>query len=467
MGSRVAGEVESQETWPSREMLTANFGDERLRRRAEKVLEGLSRRPEGSVPSSFQSWGETQAAYRLFSNENVTGERVLEPHRDATLERMKEFPVVLCVQDTTELDYTSKPQIEGLGPLTYQASSGLHLHPTLAITPDRLCLGVLDQWSWARDAENHGGKDRHHRLNRPIEEKESLRWLEGYRCVCDLQWGLAETRLVYVADRESDLFELFEQGRSGEAAWLIRASYDRKLSDGRHLWQAVRETEVLGMLEFDLAAAPDRPARHVVQTLRAARVKLRPPSRVGSKLSEVEVTAILAWEESPPQGVEPVQWLLLTSLPVASGAEAEEKVRWYLCRWQIEVYFRILKSGCKVEQLQLQTRDRLEVALAFYMIIAWRVLYLAMLGRTVPDLSCEAVFATEEWRAVYIVVQKKKPPLSAPPLGEMLSLMARLGGYLARKGDGPPGPKAIWIGLQRTRDFVIAIDAVGAIGSLA
>ena len=230
MGSRVAGEVESQETWPSREMLTANFGDERLRRRAEKVLEGLSRRPEGSVPSSFQSWGETQAAYRLFSNDNVTGERVLEPHRDATLERMKEFPVVLCVQDTTELDYTSKPQIEGLGPLTYQASSGLHLHPTLAVTPDRLCLGVLDQWSWARDAENHGGKDRHHRLNRPIEEKESLRWLEGYRCVCDLQWGLAETRLVYVADRESDLFELFEQGRSGEAAWLIRASYDRKPS---------------------------------------------------------------------------------------------------------------------------------------------------------------------------------------------------------------------------------------------
>ena len=134
-------------------------------------------------------------------------------------------------------------------------------------------------------------------MNRPIEEKESLRWLEGYRCVCDLQWGLAETRLVYVADRESDLFELFEQGRSGEAAWLIRASYDRKLSDGRHLWQAVRETEVLGMLELDLAAAPDPPARHVVQTLRAARVKLRPPSRVGSKLSEVEVTAILAWEE--------------------------------------------------------------------------------------------------------------------------------------------------------------------------
>src|SRR5579885_2847316 len=454
-------EQEDPGDWARQEMGTANFGDERLRRRAEIVLGSLARCPEGSVPAACQGWAETQAAYRLFSNENVTGERVLEPHRDATLERMQEFPVVLCIQDTTELDYTSKPRIQGLGPLTYPASNGLHLHPTLAVTPEQLCLGVLDQWSWARDAEDHGGKDRHHRLNRPIEEKESLRWLEGYRCVCDLQSVLPQTRLVYMADRESDLFELFEEGACGEAAWLIRASYDRKLSDGRHLWQAVQETEVLGNLEFDLTAAEDRPARHVVQTLKAARVELRPPPRVGRKLSAVEVAAILAWEESPPPGVEPVQWLLLTRLPVTSGPEAEEKVRWYLCRWQIEVYFRILKSGCKVEQLQLQTRDRLEVALAFYMIIAWRVLYLSMLGRTAPNLSCEAVFAVEEWKAIYIVVQKKKPPLRPRPLGEMLAQMARLGGYLARKGDGPPGPKAIWIGLQRTRDFVIAIEAMG------
>lgn len=459
MASHRSGEEEDQVGWARREMETANFGDERLRRRAELVLGGLSRHPEGSVPTAFQSWGETQAAYRLFSNEKVTGERVLEPHRDATLERMKEFPVVLCIQDTTELDFTSRPQIQGLGPLTYESSLGLYIHPTLAVTPDRLCLGVLDQWSWARDADGHGGKDRQDRLKRPIEEKESLRWLEGYRCVCDLQSVLPQTRLIYVADRDSDLFELFEEGHTGEAAWLIRASQDRKLSDGRHLWQAVKESEVLGTLEFDLSAAPDRPARHVVQTLRAIRLKLKPPYRPDKKLSPVEVTAILAWEESPPKGVEPIQWLLLTSLPVESGQEAEEKVRWYVCRWQIEVYFRILKSGCKVEELQLQTRGRLEVALAFYMIIAWRVLYLVMLGRTVPELSCETVFAVEEWKAVYIVVEKKKPPLRPPALGEFLSLVARLGGYLARKGDGPPGPKAIWIGLQRTRDFVIAIEA--------
>ena len=451
-----------EESWPEQEMLTANFGDARLKRRAHLVLGGLSQRPDGSIPAAFCSWAETQAAYRLFSNEKVTAERVLEPHRDATLERMEKYPVVLCVQDTTELDYTSKSQIQGLGPLTYENSIGLYIHPTLAVTPERLCLGVLDQWSWVRDADEHGGKDRQHRLKRPLEEKESFRWPEGYRRVCDLQTALPQTRLVYVADRDSDLFELFEEGQTGEAAWLIRGNQDRKLADGRHLWQAAREAEVVGTLEFDLPPAPDRLARHVVQTLRTARLRLKPPYRPDRKLPALEVTAILAREENPPAGVEPIEWLLLTNLLVGNGTEAAEKVEWYICRWQIEVYFRILKSGCRVEQLQLQSRDRLEVALTFYMIIAWRVLYLVMLGRTVPELPCEAVFAREEWRAVCLVTQKKKPPRHPPQLADFLAILAGLGGYLGRTGDGPPGPKAIWIGLQRTRDFVIAIEALEA-----
>lgn len=454
---------ENQESWPELEMLTANFGDARLQRRAHLVLGSLSQRPDGSIPAAFCSWAETQAAYRLFSNEKVTGERVLEPHRDATLERMEKYPVVLCIQDTTELDYTGKPQIQGLGPLTYANSIGLYIHPTLAVTPERLCLGVLDQWTWVRDAEEHGGKDRQHRLKRPLEEKESFRWLEGYRRICDLQSVLPQTRLVYVADRDSDLFELFEEGQTGEAAWLIRGAQDRKLADGRHLWQAMREAEVAGKLELDLPAGPDRSARHVIQTLKIARLKLKPPYRSDRKLPLLEVTAILAREEAPPKGVEPVEWLLLTNLAVESSQEAAEKVGWYVCRWQIEVYFRILKTGCKVEQLQLQSRDRLEVALAFYMIIAWRVLYLVMLGRMVPDLSCETVFAPEEWKAVFMVTQKKKPPRRPLNLADFLAMLAGLGGYLGRKGDGPPGPKAIWIGLQRTRDFVITIEALEAI----
>jgi hypothetical protein len=456
-------EEEDQDSWAAQEMLRANLGDKRLNRRVSKVLHQLAQRPEGSVPSAFQSWRETLAAYRFFDNEKVSAEKVLEPHRDATLERVQEFPVVLCVQDTTELDFTGKSQIQGLGPLSQKSALGLYIHPTLAITPERLCLGVVDQWSWVRDAEDHGGKDRQHRLRRSLEEKESLRWVEGYRRVCDWQSTLSQTRLVYMADGDSDLFELFEEGETGEADWLIRASQDRALAGGGLLKATLRETEILGTLDFDLPGNAQRAQRHVVQTLRAARLKLRPPYRPDKKLPVVEVTAILAWEENPPEGVEPIEWLLLTNLEVRSAQEAREKVQWYVCRWQIEVYFRILKSGCRVEELQLQERDRLEVALALYMIVAWRVLYLIMLGRTLPEISCEAVLGPEEWKAVYLVTQRKKPPSQPPALQEMLVLIATLGGFLARKGDGPPGPKALWIGLQRTRDFVLALQAREAV----
>lgn len=458
MGSRAAEREE--EAWAEEELSAVDLGDERLNRRACVLLGQLAQRPEQSIPEACQGWAETQGAYRFFSNEKVTSEGVLLAHVEAVLERARQHRVVLCVQDTTELDFTSRPQTEGLGPLTYEAALGLYIHPTVAFTPERLCIGVVDLWTWARDAQTHGTKDRASRASRPIEEKESFRWLEGYRRICGLQKEVGETtRLVYVADRESDLFELFSEGERQGVAWLIRANQPRKLADGARLWKAAEEAPELGQIEFDLAATAQRSSRRVVQTLRSVRVRLAPPYRCNQVLQAVEVTALLAREETPPEGSEPIQWLLLTNLPVETLEAGREKMQWYLCRWQIEVYFRVLKSGCKVEQLQLQTRERLEAALALYLIVAWRVLYLMMLGRNCPDLPCSVVFSREEWEAVYLVMQKKRPPRQPPPLGEILVLVARLGGFLARKGDGLPGPKAIWIGLQRARDFVIALEA--------
>lgn len=445
--------------WAEEEMSAADLGDERLNRRARRILSQLAQRPEESIPAACQGWTETQAAYRFFSNEKVTAEGVLLAHGAAVLERARQYPVVLCVQDTTELDFTSKPQTEGLGPLTYESALGLYIHPTVAFTPDRLCLGVVDLWTWARDVQTHGTKDKASRVSRRIEEKESFRWLEGYRRVCGLQKEIgASTRLVSIADRESDIFELFAEGQRQGVAWLIRSNQPRKLQDGARLWQMAAEAPALGQIEFDLPTMASRPARRVCQTLRSTRVRLAPPYRRDTQLEAVEVTALLACEECAPKGVEPIQWLLLTNLPVETLEAGQEKMQWYLCRWQIEVYFRVLKSGCKVEQLQLQTRERLESALALYLIVAWRVLYLLMLGRSCPDLSCEVVFATEEWHAAYLVTQRKKPPRQPPSLGVMLKLIAGLGGFLARKGDGPPGPKALWIGLQRVGDFILALE---------
>ena len=150
---------------------------------------------------------------------------------------------------------------------------------------------------------------------------------------------------------------------------------------------------------------------------------------------------------------------MLTNLPVTTGDQVLEKLQWYLCRWQIEIFFRILKSGCKVEKLQLECTERLRPALAMYMIVAWRVLYLTYLGRECPDLPCELVFDTKEWQAIHLVSTQTRAPEQVPSLNTILRMIAGMGGFLVRKSDGEPGPQTIWIGLQRTRDFVLALDA--------
>lgn len=186
---------------------------------------------------------------------------------------------------------------------------------------------------------------------------------------------------------------------------------------------------------------------------------LKPPARVGYRLPALSINAVLAREETPPAGKEPLEWLLLTSLPVVSFEQATTVVAWYAVRWCIEVYFHVLKSGCQIKRLHLETEERLLPCLALYMVIAWRVLFSLMLARTAPDMDCEIVFDPREWRAAYIVVKRCPPPLTPPGLNEVIRLVASLGGYLGRKHDGPPGAKAMWIGLQRLRDFVIALEA--------
>ena len=438
-----------------------DLGDVRLNRRARKVLTKLGDKPTVSIPVACGGWDETRGAYRLFDHDHVNAQQVLEPHYAATQKRMGEYSRVLCIQDTTELDYSDKGDIQSLGPLNYEARQGLYLHPTIAVTPERLCLGVIDAWTWAREPGSLGA-DKDDR--RSIEDKESVRWLEGYRRVCERQAELPDTQLIYLADREADIYEIFaERGAQTPAAeYLIRAQQDRKLSDARTLRQALDEAPELAQIEFDMPKTDQRKAQRVAQSLRAVRVTLKAPYRTGHKLPDVEVTALLAQEIDPPTGVEPIEWLLLTSLPVDTAEQAAEKLRWYLCRWQVEIFFRILKSGCKVEELQLEKLERLEPALAFYLIIAWRVLHLTMLGRECPELPCDVVFAEQEWQAVYIVATRKPPPEQPPSLDRMVRMVAGFGGFLNRKGDGFPGPQTIWIGLQRGRDFVLAIEATRA-----
>jgi len=283
-----------------------------------------------------------------------------------TEERLRAHPRVLCVQDTTELDYTSKKDIAGLGPLNYETRRGMYLHPTLALTPERVPLGLLDVYSWVREPGSLG-QDKE--PSRALEEKESVRWVDGFARVNELAEQLEDTRLTYIADREGDIYDLFVEAPCPEhgADWLVRVQHqERLLADGRKLRAVLDVAPVLTEVTFDRPASNGRPARTVNQHIKAVRVTLKAPSRPDRTLPDVTVTVLLATEIDPPAGEEPLDWMLVTNLPVETPQQALEKLSWYLCRWQIEVYFKVLKSGCRIEQLQLETRERLEPALAFY-----------------------------------------------------------------------------------------------------
>jgi Transposase Tn5 dimerisation domain/Transposase DNA-binding len=461
----------SMPDWIDQEFQTLDLGDDRLVRRQKAVLERLAASPSASISAACGTWAETIAAYRLFAHPRVTAEAVLRPHRDATLVRIAEHPVVLIPQDTTELDFTHpKKPVRGAGPLSYEERTGFFQHIQLAVTPERLPLGVIEAATWGRDPEDYRKNDR--RKQKPIEEKESLRWLLGYRRACAVAQEVPGTRIVSISDREGDIYECFVEARSAEgrrADWIIRSCQDRSTPEPAEaadetfikLRRTVTARAPLGRLKVRVPRSDRGPAREATVTVRSASVDLKPPYRVGGKLPAVTINAVFIREESAPAGVEPIEWLLLTNLAVESFEDACRVVEYYACRWPVEVFFRIYKSGCRVERVQLESEDRLLPCLALYLIVAWRVHWLTMLGRTCPDLACDVVFAEDEWRSVWTVVRREPCPEKPPSLSEMIGLVAGLGGHLGRKHDGPPGAQVLWIGIQRMKDFAIAWQAFG------
>jgi hypothetical protein len=432
--------------WAEEEFETLTLGDARLDRRMVILTEQLAQKPGSSIPQACGDWGQTQAAYRFLANENTSGQAVLEAHASASVKRMSAHEVVLCLQDTTELDFEGK-QAEGLGPLNYEAQRGMLVHPTYAVTPQREPLGLINAWNWAREFRPQAGG------RRPGID-ESVRWVESYAHLVELAPQVPQTRLVCVGDRESDMLALFERGQRDDWAVdvLVRAQHDRVLpqSQAGKLWATVMAGEVLGRIQFDMPAGRGRKARPVVQELRAQRVVLKTGK---AEEAAIEMSCVIACEVNAPAGVKPVVWRLLSNRPAQTLGQAMELVDWYRARWEIELLFLVLKEGCRVERLQLMHIDRLQTALAMYMLIAWRINRLMRLGRQLPDLPAELFFEDIEWQAAFIL-NRKKPPPNPPSLNTVVRLVAQLGGFLARKHDGEPGVKTIWLGLREINTFV-------------
>ena len=436
-----------------------NLGDVRLNKRAIKLANRLMAKPTASIPMACESWSETQAAYRFLANDSIDWHQILRPHQEQTEQRLGKHAVVLCLEDTTELDFNGQ-EIAGLGRLNYEQRRGMYVHPTYAVTPQREPLGVLKLHMWARAdrVETVPDKDSPEKKGSQAAKeeitKESARWIKGYEHVAHRAEHLPQTRLVYVADRESDMIELMwrAQQLGTPADWLIRAKHNRCLPESKRLWEHAAEGEPSGEMSFVMPSREGQKARTVRQQLWAKRVNL--PM---GKDQSVSVTCIVAQEINAPDGVKPVVWRLLTNREAPTLDDIIQLIDWYRARWEIEIFFHIFKNGCRIEALQLSQMDRIERALALFMVVSWRVAHLMRLGRTCPDLDAALFFQPDEIRGTYLLM-KKKPPEKTPTLNDVLRLIAQLGGFLARKCDGDPGVKTIWIGLQRVVDAVTTIQ---------
>ena len=442
---------ETSEHWAEEEFGTIRLYDDRLKQRLYTIAQDFYKDPQATIPEACGSKARTMGAYRFFQNPKVTLDVVLTAHTEATLQRIKEHRVVLVPQDTTTLDYSTHPVTEGLGPVNHSRQDyavGLLLHDTLAFTEQGTPLGILDAQCWARDPADKG--KRYRRKELPIEQKESMKWLRSFQKAAQVQKLCPETMLVVMGDRESDIYELFLETTKDPYGpkLLVRAekSRNRKV-DQMLLWDFMAKQKGAGGLKIHVPRRGSRKARETWIEVRFAQVVLRPPQHCQPSPA-ITVWAVYVTEKASPTVDEPIEWMLLTTVEIKSFEDAQKRVEWYSGRWGIEVYHRTLKSGCRIEDRQLETADRLETCLGVDMVVAWRIYYLTMLAREKPDLPCTVFFKDVEWEALCCYVsQAPVPPQTPPPIGKAVLLVAGLGGHLGRKGDGFPGTQTLWRGL--------------------
>jgi hypothetical protein len=473
----MAAGTESVE-WVTQEFARADLRDKRLDRRLLKTAEHLAKSPASPINEACGTWASTQAAYRLFNNPKASPPRILKPHWEATVARMAGCGgTVLSIQDTVFFSYGTHVKTRGLGPIGKSNAAhdrGLIMHNALAFTTSGVPLGIVSQNIWARrEIPEEDYQEKIERLQvTAIEEKESSKWLIALRET--VERAPAGVPVVTVADRESDFFEFLTQAKELRAKYLIRARTDRKLvpedSAGcARMLEALGDAPALGTMTVEVPGNGSRKARIASIEVRVAEVTIQAPPRRGahakaSGSSEpVTVTLIGATEQSPLTSGESISWVLLTNLPVKDFESATEKVRWYGRRWGIEIWHKVLKSGCKVEDCMLEKADRLKRYLTLFSIIGVRLMHVAYLARAHPDLPATEVFSMEEVEALHIRVTKALPPAApaapAPTLREVVRMLGKLGGHLGRKGDGEPGVTVLWRGWTSLYETVETLRA--------
>ncbi len=412
--------------WAEQEFGGAPIGDVRLGRRLVEIGTGKAEKPGISYASVVEGdWAKTKAFYRLIEapdNSAVNMTNILLPHREQTIRRMKGQPVVLCIQDGSDLNYNNLSQCDGLGVIgnnqTGATSKGLHLHSMIATTPDGLPLGVVRAECLTPKTKDKD--DNRRTIEIPIEEKKTFCWIEGLRDCMQLKAQMPHTRLINVLDREADFFELFDDQRCNcsKVDLLVRAQYNRSTTGEKKLFETARQSPVLARANIKVPrqssrvkkskqkARPKRSARTAEVSVRYVRIELTPPHYHKDK-EPISVWVVHVREDNPPANTNALEWFLLTTIDMKSVDDALNCIKWYCLRWRIEDWHRVLKSGCRIEDMAYKTADRLRRGIAINLVIAWRIMLMTLLGREAPTLPAEVLFSDLEIKVLNAYAKKK------------------------------------------------------------
>jgi Transposase DNA-binding len=457
--------------WIDAELAGCALGDKRLCDRLRRLLHQLEGAVGAPLPLACQDWANTKAAYRFLSSERFGEDAILAGHFRATASRFAAAGgLALVIQDTTEFIYRwAKPETIGAigraaigrdrnGNLRPYTHCGLLMHTSFVVTPEGLPLGLAAAQFWTRkEFKGTNALKRHVNPTRvPIEEKESIRWLSSLQQSTALLGDPG--RCIHIGDRENDIYEFFCVAREAGTHFLVRTCVDRLAGDGRRTVSAVMaRVAVAGQHRIEVTAE-DGSVSEAVLRLRYKRVHILPPIGKQKRYPALDLTVINAREARKPRGRDRIDWKLATDLAVTSPEEAVEKLQWYAQRWKIELFHKILKSGCRVEAARLRTAERLTKLIAVFCILSWRIFWTTMINRAAPAAPPRAALTEAEITVIDRAVRDRPTIPTEKTLSHYLMKIACLGGYLARARDPPPGNTVMWRGWSRLMDMVLGAD---------
>lgn len=420
-----------------------DLGDIRRNDRLVTIINGITARPGSSIPQQSKSWYDTKAAYNFFSNENISVHMLQDTMMSYGQAQVAGSPQILVVHDISNISYNDS-NADGLGYLDSRSGKGIMCYTSMAVSPQGLPLGLLYQHSWIRDPEQVGKSSLRKKL--PFEDKESYLWYQGVEEVNNLLKN--DTHKIHIADREADIYELFFQHFEPHTDLLIRARHNRRIGPSGHLWDTIAEMPLCGTSVIEVPDKRHNKKKRIKIEIRYRKVELLRPQDTKHAYNSVELTAIeVRLAGKPADGI---NWKLLTSINIDSISEVLQCIKWYTYRWLIERFHYVLKSGTKIEELQLRQADRLQKAILVYSLAAFIVMQLVYEARFYPELSCEVMLTEAKWKTLFILIHgNRKIPEKPPSLKQAVMWIGRLGGHLGRKSDGHPGLKTIWLGYQQ------------------